>query len=314
MKLSDLGERRAIDRMADIYGTVSMDDCATLDIDGGDGAVIVATTDLVSEPSHFPPGATPRQMGWFVVAVNLSDLAGTGARPLGVLLSLGLPASLDAGFIEGFSEGAKDCATTYGTAVIGGDTKETRDITLCGTALGRMNSDASMSRRGAVPGDLIYVTGTLGRAGAALQRLHDGTDGSALHDLLHVEPRVEAGMALADACVVHAAMDISDGLADSLHQLARLNECGFAVDADTVPVAPGATLQHALYDGGDYELLFTAPPDERDAVTAALHDVGCRCTVVGEVIPSGLLLRRDGTADQLERRGYEHFSQRGKTL
>lgn len=312
MQLSDIGERRAIDLMADIYRGVTLDDCATIE-DGDD--VLLATSDIVSEGSHFPAGTTPRQMGWFVVAVNLSDLAGKGARPLGVLLSLGLPASLDVDFLESFSEGARACTSAYGTAVIGGDTKEMRDITLCGTALGRMHKDAYMPRDAAVPDDLVCVTGTLGRAGRALQRLQHGPDEAALHDLLHVEPRIQAGLALAGTRVVHASMDISDGLADSLHQLSRLNECGFAVDAGEVPVASEATLQHALYDGGDYELLFTVPPDGRDVVAPALRDAGCRCTVIGEAIERPeLLLRRDGEMEQLERRGYEHFSQRGKTL
>ncbi|MFO8132360.1 MAG: thiamine-phosphate kinase [Thermoplasmatota archaeon] len=312
MKLSDIGEREAIDIMAEVYDTVTLDDCATLAI--GD-EVVLATSDIVNEATHFPPGAAPRQMGWFVVAVNLSDLAGKGGRPLGVLLSLGLPGSLDAGFLEDFAAGAHDCATTYGTSVIGGDTKEMASITLCGMALGRMHRDAYMSRTGTAPGDLVCVTGTLGRAGRALDRLADGPEETALHGLLHVEPRLDAGMALADTRAVHASMDISDGLAASLYQLSRVNGCGFAVDADAVPLASDSTLEHALYGGGDYELLFTIPPGGRDVVEEALQGIDCPVSVTGEVIGAHeLLLRRDGETVPLEHRGYEHFTDRGKTL
>lgn len=312
MKLRDIGERRAIDLMAELYGTVTLDDCAT--IDDGDHVLLV-TSDMVNETTHFPPPATPRQMGWFVVAINLSDLAGKGGRPLGMLLSLGLPGSLDKEFLEDFAEGAHDCATAYDTSVIGGDTKEMSSITLCGTALGRMPKDAYMPREGAVPGDLVCVTGSLGRAGRALDRLRDGTGMVALRNLLHVEPRLAAGRALAATRVVHASMDISDGLAESLYQLSRVNGCGFAVDADTVPVAARATLEHALYDGGDYEILFTIPSEARDRIDEAVQAVGCPVSVVGEVLEEQrLLLRRDDDTVPLERRGYEHFTSRGKTL
>ncbi len=312
MKLSDIGERRAIDIMADIYGSVSLDDCATI-ADGDD--VLMVTSDMVNETSHFPPGASSRQMGWFTVAINLSDLAGKGARPLGVLLSLGLPGSLDADFLEGFATGAHECATTYDTSVIGGDTKEMQEVTLCGMALGRMHRDAYMSRTDAAPGDLVCVTGTLGRAGRALDCLRDGSDMAALHDLLHVEPRIDAGRALAATQAVHASMDISDGLAASLYQLSRVNGCGFTVDADRVPLSSHATLEHALYDGGDYELLFTVPPIAHEQVTGALQAVDCPVSVVGEVLgDQQLQLRRDSGTETLEHRGYEHFTDRGKTL
>ncbi|MBS3773410.1 MAG: thiamine-phosphate kinase [Candidatus Thermoplasmatota archaeon] len=312
MKLSDIGERRAIDIMAGVYDTVTLDDCATI-ADGDD--VLLVTSDMVNETSHFPRGASSRQMGWFTVAVNLSDLAGKGGRPLGVLLSLGLPGSLDADFLEDFAMGAHDCATAYDTSVIGGDTKEMHEVTLCGMALGRMRRDAYMSRTGAAPGDLVCVTGTLGRAGRALDRLRDGSDMAALHDLLHVEPRIDAGRALAATQAVHASMDISDGLAASLYQLSRVNGCGFAVDADRMPLSSHATLEHALYDGGDYELLFMVPPGAHGTVTEAAQDVGCPVSVVGEVIETReLLLRRDSGTETLEHRGYEHFTDRGKTL
>ncbi len=311
MKLSDIGERAAIDRMAELYGTVILDDCAAID-DGDD--VILATSDIVNEQSHFPPGTSPWQMGWFVVAVNLSDLAGKGARPLGVLLSLGLPASLDTAFLDGFADGAHACTDRYGTAVIGGDTKEMPSVTLCGMALGRMSRDSYMPRDAAEPGDLVCVTGRLGRAGAALQYLADGPDEAALHDLLHVEPRIFAGRALADSGAVHASMDISDGLAASLYQLARASRCGFTIDADEVPLASRATLEHGLYHGGDYELLFTVPSGTYGRVSEALRGTGCPVSRIGEVTSNSMLLRRDGATVPLEHRGYEHFTDRGKTL
>ena len=311
MKLSDVGERGAIDVMAERYGMVTLDDCATID-DGDD--VLIVTSDIVNDETHFPLGTTPRQMGWFIVAVNLSDIAGKGGRPLGILLSLGLPSSLDVDFLESLSEGAQACVTAYGAAIIGGDTKEMPSVTLCGMAIGRMHKDAYMRRVGAASGDLVCVTGSLGRAGAALHRLHDGPDDAALHDLLHVEPRVNVGMALAYTRAVHASMDISDGLAASLFQMARASQCGFAVDANKLPLASNATLEQGLYAGGDYELLFTMPSCRRDEVIDALQKIDCPVSVIGEVLKQDMVIRWDSEIVPLEHRGYEHFTDKGKTL
>ncbi|MGC9554447.1 MAG: thiamine-phosphate kinase [Thermoplasmatota archaeon] len=320
MRLRDLGERRLIDRLARLYGTVNRDDCATLDA-GGD--YLLVTSDLVSQHTHFPADATAYQMGWFVVAVNLSDIAAAGGAPEGVVLSLGLPPDLEVDFLEELAAGARACATSYATAVIGGDTKEAPSLILCGTALGRVAKRRYLSRRGMAPGDRVCVTGGLGRAGAALEALEaltGGGDGQTLEALLLVQPRLAAGQAAAAVGGVTAAMDLSDGLSSSLYQLMALNQAGFRIEAEAVPVDPlaeesGDPLRLALHAGGDYEMLFTVRPEAVEGVRRAVEATGLPCTVIGRVIHEqrAVVVREDGE-QVLPDGGYEHFRARGKTL
>jgi len=317
MRLRDLGERRLIDRLARLYGTINRDDCATLDA-GGD--YLLVTSDLVSQHTHFPADATAYQMGWFVVAVNLSDIAAAGGAPEGVMLSLGMPPDLEVDFLEELAAGARACATACATAVIGGDTKEAPSLTLCGTALGRVAKKGYLSRRGSAPGDRVCVTGSLGRAGAALEALAGGRDGRTLEALLLVQPRLAAGQAAAAVGGVTAAMDLSDGLSSSLYQLMALNQVGFLIEAEAVPVDPlaeesGDPLRLALHAGGDYELLFTVRPEAVEGVRRAVEATGLPCTVIGRVIHEqrAVVVREDGE-QVLPDGGYEHFRARGKTL
>jgi len=288
MELRDIGEREAIKIMAELYGSVNLDDCATIEVGN---EFFLVTTDMVNEKTHFPDGATPYQIGWFVVAINLSDIAAKGGIPVGVTLSLGLPANKDVDFIKEFSRGADDCAKKFGTKIIGGDTKEMSSITICGTAIGRVKKSMFMPRKGCRAGDVVCVTGELGMAGAALKALEDGND-EFVDKILMVNPRVREGRAAASVHGVTASMDISDGLASSLYQLMEINGRGFSINADDIPVhemAKSDAVELALYYGGDYELLFTVSPDK-------------------------VMLIEDGKEKVMEKRGYEHFLSGGKTL
>jgi len=331
MELRDIGEREAIKIMAGRYGSVNLDDCAT--IDAGDEFFLV-TTDMVNEKTHFPEGATPYQMGWFVVAINLSDIAAKGGVPVGVVLSVGLPGNEDVDFIKEFSRGADDCAKKFGTKIIGGDTKEMDSVTISGTAIGRVKKSMFMPRRGCRPGDVVCVTGELGRAGAALESIRngEGDTGKSLNSILLVNPRMREGSAAASTGGVTASMDISDGLSSSLYQLMDINDTGFSIIADKIPVFGGGGdgFKHALHSGGDYELLFTISPDRLGDVNAAVNGAGCRLTEIGTVIGerkvilvrrrAGGMKRPNGSEGEgieemeMENRGYEHFSGRGKTL
>jgi len=314
MELKDIGEREAIKIMAELYGSVNLDDCAT--IDAGNEFFLI-TTDMVNEKTHFPRGATPYQIGWFVVAINLSDIAAKGGIPVGVALSVGLPADEDVDFIREFSRGADDCAKKFGTEIIGGDTKEVNSVTICGTAIGRVKKSIFMPRKGCHPGDVVCVTGELGMAGAALKALEAGNDEFA-DKILMVNPRVREGIAAASVHGVTASMDISDGLASSLYQLMEINGMGFSINAEDIPVHEMAELRGngielALYYGGDYELLFTVPPDKFGDVRKAVMGTGCRLTAVGEVIDNkAVMLVEDGREKIMENRGYEHFLGREK--
>ncbi len=319
MRLRDIGERRAIEIMAERYGSINLDDCAT--IDAGDEFFLV-TTDMVNEKTHFPEGTTPYRMGWFVVAINLSDIAAKGGTPAGVTLSLGLPPDKNVDFIREFSKGAGECARKFGTEIIGGDTKEADSVTISGTAIGRVRKGMFMSRRGCSPGDVVCVTGELGRAGAALQSLAggkgaEGDAGKLLDSVLLVNPRVKEGIAAASTKGVTASMDISDGLSSSLYQLMDINGTGFSVFGDRIPVfgGGGEGFEHALHSGGDYELLFIVSPDRFGDVKKAVEETGCTLTEIGTVLRERKVVLAGGSAErELENGGYEHFSARGKTL
>ncbi len=264
------------------------DDCAVIPC--GDLAM-VASTDMLHETTDFPAGMTDWQVGWMATAVTLSDIASMGAAPGQVLLAVGLdkPERL-----RGIMEGARDCCTAFGAEIAGGDLDAHGELTIVSTGLGTVAPEHLVRRRGARPGDVIAVTGPLGEAQAALNGYERH-----IKELLEPQPRVREGLALGRAGV-SAMMDISDGLALSLHDLLAVNDCGFAVDTACLPLPAGVPEDEgrelALYGGGDFELLFCAPP-------GLLPLPGVAARVIGRVIPERAVLA-DGKP--LDRRGYLH--------
>jgi len=303
MQLKDLGERKIINMLAEIFEIKTLDDCATIPFNN---SFLLITTDMVNEKTHFPEGTTPYHMGWFSVAVNLSDIASKGGEPLGITLSIGMPKDEDIHFIKEFASGAKECAQRFDVPIIGGDTKEMDFITICGTAFGIIKQKEFMSRYGMKEGDAVCVTGELGKAGNALSAIKKRKE--ALDELLLVMPRLREGRTVASLQVVTSSMDISDGLASSLHQMSELNDKGFLIHAEKIPIAEGADEEHALYCGGDYELLFTIPRDKIKIAQERLKSMGCALTEIGEVIEEKkVLLMKNGKEGIMENRGYEHF-------
>ena len=173
-----LGERELIRRISEILGGVENDDCAV--IDAGE-RYLVATTDMLHRKTDFPDIMNPWQMGWMAVAVNLSDIAAMGAEPAGVLIAAGLPPEADLYFIDELFSGFGDCAAYYGTRIIGGDTDSHQELTITGTALGFVEKDLVLRRRGARPGDLLCTTGALGGAGGGLWAWQQGVESDFHH-------------------------------------------------------------------------------------------------------------------------------------
>jgi len=313
-KLSDLGERQAIRLISKILseGDIAVgigDDCAVLDF--GDEYLLVST-DMIFQETHIPKVMTPWQIGWFIVAINLSDIAAKGGRPLGLVLSLGLPKDTTELFLKELMNGANDCATKNGTTIVGGDTKENSQITICGTAFGTVRKDEFMSRKGAKPGDVVAVTGTLGKAGAGYFALQHGMKDNILKDILEPQPRIKEGRTLAKQKIVASCMDISDGLSSSLYQLQELNKVGFEIKKDCIPLSPSLldlskkhtemdVYEYALHFGGDYELLLTIPPDAFGQAKEKLTAIG---TVTKE---QGITLIDGASKTTLKNKGYEHF-------
>lgn len=321
MEVGEFSERALIARISKLLAKPSNnvivgageDDCAVLDIGGKD--YLLVTTDMLHRKTDFPPEMTGWQIGWMSVAVNLSDLASKGAKPIGVLMAMGIPPHTELDFIEEIVRGMDDCAGKYGTQIIGGDTDSHEELTMAGTALGQIKKELLIRRSGAREGDLVCVTGNLGSAGAALLALktpylNTGINEEILKALFEPVPRINEGMALAESRAVTSMMDISDGLALSLHDLSKASGAGFKIYESKLPVLPSVRrllkgedlLEAVVYTGGDFELLFTVAPNKIEKARKA-----CPLTVIGEVIGEGVLIERAGGLEELEARGYEHF-------
>jgi thiamine-monophosphate kinase len=320
--LADIGERKAIQIITKMLSQDEAivgigDDCAAFNF--GDEYLLV-TTDLISEKTHIPVNMTPFQLGWFIVAINLSDIAAKGGIPLGLVLSYGLPKKTTKTFLKELTNGADSCSTKYYTTIVGGDTKESSDITLCGTALGIVKKEHFMSRKGAIPDDIIAVTGTLGKAGAGYYSLKNKIfDYDLSKGLLEPIPRLKEGILLSNQKSVTSSMDISDGLSSSLYQMKEINNIGFEIDIRMIPIAPELIQLHkkiidlevsdiALHFGGDYELLVTIPPDKFKSVQETMNNNKASLIEIGKVTEKKEIVINNGeTKKPLENKGYEHF-------
>jgi thiamine-monophosphate kinase len=318
--LEDLGERKAIEIISRLLteGNVAIgigDDCAALEFND---SYLLVTTDMVSEKTHIPSVMTPWQIGWSIVAINLSDIAAKGGKPLGLVLSLGLPKNTSETFFNDIIKGADACAVQHSTSIIGGDTKENPHILLCGTAFGTVQKDKFMARKGAKPEDIIAITGSLGKAGAGYFALKQQLKETKLFKgLLEPTPRLVEGRALAESKAVTSCMDISDGLSSSLYQLQQINSVGFEIEFEQIPLSPmllqvvkkeSDLLEWPVHFGGDYELLVTLPQKNVDKAMKCIEQIGGSLTPIGKVTKEKkIFLSRDGAKQKLPNKGYEHF-------
>ena len=320
-KLSDLGERKAIKLIENVVskGDVAVgigDDCAAIEM--GDSYLLV-TTDMISQKTHIPKDMTPFQIGWFAIAINLSDIAAKGGKPLGLVLSLGLPKNTSEDFLRELMKGADSCAKQFDISIVGGDTKENPEITICGTAFGIVKKDEFMPRKGAKPGDIVAVTGTLGKAGAGYCAVKNNLHEKAiLKGLVEPWPRIKEGRILAQEKIVTSCMDISDGLSSSLYQLQEINNVGFEIDQEKIPMSiellhfqkykKTDVHRYALHFGGDHELLITIPPDKFDKAVKSVKKIGTALTAIGKVTKEReIKLVIKNKKEILKNLGYEHF-------
>ena len=295
------------------------DDCALLQ--PTPGRQLAISSDMLVESRHFFAGADPRMLGHKALAVNLSDLAAMGARPVAFTLSLALPQA-DPAWLEGFSQGLFALADEHGCELIGGDTTK-GPLNICITVFGELAPGHALRRDAARAGDDIWISGTLGDARLALAGYLNevALDPAALEGAglrMHMPaPRVALGLALASAPVAHAALDISDGLVGDLGHILAASKVGATLDVDALPA--GTVLAQQALDlrrrftaagGDDYELCFTAPADARDAVIAAGLQSGTAVTRVGTIDATPGLRLVDAAGQPLDLRlaGWDHFA------
>ncbi len=285
--IGDIGERQLIEDFKTFLrpeGRVGPgDDAAVI------GKDVVVTTDLVTFDRHFPAGMTYEQFGWYAAAVNFSDLAAMGARPIGLTAALALPLDLDVQAAYDIMSGMDQCAEFCGTGVVGGDTKVGPGI-VAGTAIGSMDGIKPMLRSGAKPGDVVAVTGPLGGPAAGFAALDHGIDCQEAKDALYLPvPRVAEGVAMAKTGAVTSCMDLSDGLGTALNTLCSRSNVGIDVEfdflihqsyVDDIAAQTGIPLEKLLLDwGGEYELVFTADKDR----LKKLYDADVEFSIIGMV-------------------------------
>ncbi|MES2261099.1 MAG: thiamine-phosphate kinase [Pseudomonadota bacterium] len=295
------------------------DDCALLTPKPGMQTAI--SSDMLVEGRHFFAGEDPLRLGHKSLAVNLSDLAAMGARPVGFTLALALPAA-ERAWLAGFAQGLFALADAHGCELIGGDTTK-GPLNICITVFGELAPGHALRRDAALAGDDLWISGTLGDARLALAGYRDELelDADSLRAAgvrLHTPtPRVALGTLLAEGRIAHAAIDISDGLVGDLGHILQLSSVGATMDVDALPAGPVlATHPRALRraftaaGGDDYELCFTAPQSARAAVLAASVQSGTPVTRVGRIeAQAGLrLVDANGAPLDLQLAGFDHFA------
>jgi thiamine-monophosphate kinase len=300
---------------------------------GDDGAVVeaernrlqVLTVDALVDGVHFDTSFTPPDaIGHRALAVNLSDIAAMGAEPRLALVSLALPVALSCDAFDGIVSGLTALAARERVSIAGGNiTRTPGPLTVDITVIGTVKRRQVLTRSGARPGDVLYVSGAIGAAGAGLAMLRagDSRESSCVERYLFPNPRIRVGLLLGRNRAASACIDLSDGLAEAAHQLAEASNVGLTIEAESVPIdaatrswfsTRGAdALNAAAAAGDDYELLFTVRPRLRGRLAAAVRHSQIPLTRIG-VCTSGpdVVVRReiDGRAvDAPFPRGFAHF-------
>jgi thiamine-monophosphate kinase len=300
------------------------DDAAFIDVDPA--MELVVTADALVAGVHFRAEDPPALVARKALRVNLSDLAAKGARPLGYLLTIALPRDLDAAWVEAFCAGLAADQAEFGISLMGGDTTSTPGpLTLSITAFGTVPRGRAMKRRAARAGDAVVVSGTIGDAALGLLALRgeladlSAAQRDALIDRYHLpRPRTILGPRLAESGLVHAAIDVSDGLVADLGHVCETSGLGAEIEAARVPLSAAATaalgrapaLRRKILSGGDdYEILFTAPPENIDALNGLAAGLALKLTVIGRMTAGSEVRVADESGGEisLESQGFRHF-------
>jgi thiamine-monophosphate kinase len=304
------------------------DDAAVVQHAGGP---LAATTDVLVEGIDFLPGEDPERLGRRAAAVNLSDLAAIGARPEFLMLAIAFPTELGEDYPLAVVRGTVARAGEFGATLVGGDLSAAAQ-TMIAVALWGRPAGNPITRSGAADGDVVFVTGFLGQAAAGLRLARDranaaargipglsGSEERALLDAYHdPTPQVAFGVALAREGIAHAAIDVSDGLGVDAGRLARASGVRIVLEKTALPLSEPLLrfgeargiepAELALAGGDDYELLFTASPEDAERVEGVARRLAVRATRIGRVEAGEGASLRDGSAERdIVSFGHDHF-------
>lgn len=337
LKISDLGEKKFIKRLlkrsqeipfkSHFFDELSFksqsDDAALLNFGG---KYLVVTSDLLIRSAHFPEEMSFQQIGKKIVTVNVSDLAAMGAESLGITVAVALPPDLSVSDFDEMLEGILQACEQHHMALIGGDTNESAELTLCGTCLGIVAKDKVMMKSGAKPGDVVAVTGPLGLAAAGfeflfadelkLEDLNPDFKNTILKHALEPEAQLEKGLLLSKSGAITSATDITDGLLSEIGEIidACDKDIGMAIYEESIPIPPEVyqiskkldkdLLEMALSYGEDFELLVTVREDKFEEIKDkfSLYKIGS-VTASGQIH----MINKEGKTNIIVPKGYEHF-------
>ena len=332
-KISDLGEKKLIKRLLArsqnpqvkslFLNKISLeslsDDAALIDV--GENFLVLCS-DMLMQSTHFPEEMSYRQIGQKVVAVNVSDLAAMGSEAIGIIVSMGLPKNMLVEEFDELVEGILDACKKYQMALIGGDTNESNELTLCGTCIGTVKKENVLMKSGANPCDLIVVTGQLGLAASGFKVLEYKPDIDALvmdmflKHALEPEAKLKEGILLSKSGYVSSATDISDGLLSELGELIDANhdKVGMIIYQNDLPIPEelfklaeiigSDPFEMAMAYGEDFEIVFTVSPEVYENLKSEIN-----IYKIGVVDSSGTIkmIDKHGKTNIITPRGYEHL-------
>ncbi|MGA8478712.1 MAG: thiamine-phosphate kinase [Chthoniobacterales bacterium] len=299
VELTDIGEDNLI---AELTRSLRLD--SRVKIGPGDDCAVVKfgkrwqllKTDCIVESIHFSKESPAIWVGWKALCRAISDVAAMGGRPMDALVTIAVAPQVRLRWLRGVYSGLRKAAQRYGVNLVGGETSRSPGPAFISVALtGIVEKRRALLRSGGKPGDFLYVTGQLG--------------GSIRGKHLRFEPRLAEALWLADHFAINAMIDLSDGLGSDLPRLAKASSTGFEIDRERLPLSKGCSIEQAISDGEDYELLFAVPPEmvptleerwNKKFPTLAL-------TQIGRLIEPNLQELGASGFDQLTDSGYDHF-------
>lgn len=330
--IQQVGEFGLIERIEVVVGSTARDGFLGIGDDAAilspsEGCQTVLSCDVMVEGRHFRKDLmTPEETGARAAAVSMSDLAAMGALPTASIISLGLRQDTTVAWVESFYRGFRNLADRYNAEILGGNiTSVEGDCFIDVTVLGEVPAGEALLRSGAAPGDAILVTGFPGSSAAGLAILCQSEDETQDFPLLCRSyiapvPRIEAGILLREMGVLSAAIDVSDGLAGDLRHILDASGVGARIYSQSIPIAPElkeyvgrhgvSAIDIAIGPSDDYELLFTCPSEQAEAVVNSLAETGLPIAMIGRITEgTGELELMDGRNKgmKLQDAGWDHF-------